>query len=150
MKKMKFLHGFLVTIIVLNTLFFFAQIYNFTVFEGAFKYSEIVLELIVILMSIIGLFFLQRSLNAIIKNGFFNTMAFSNFKKSGSFFLLAGFGSIILSAVVIIGNSYDILELLSSSLGQDILLIIIGFSLFIIADVFENGNILKIENDLTI
>ncbi len=150
MKKIKFLHGFLVTLLVLNTLFFFAQIYNIAVFEGEFEYSEYVLGQSVILISIIGLFFLQRALYSIIKNGFFNNTAYSNLKRAGLFFLMVGFGSIILNVVIIMRNSYDILELLYSNLGQDVLLIIVGFSLFILADVIQNGNILKNENDLTI
>mgnify|MGYP003629343613 CR=1 FL=1 len=150
MKKIKFLHGFLVTLLVLNTLFFIAQIYNITMFEGEFEYSHYVLGQGVILISIIALFFLQRALYSIIKNGFFNKFAHTNFKWAGLFFLLTGFGSIILNVVIIVRNSYDILELLNSNLGQDLLLIMVGFSLFVIADVVQNGNILKTENDLTI
>ena len=150
MKKIKFLRGFLIILLVINTLFFIAQIYNITVFEGGFEYSEYLLGQSIILISIVGLFFLQKALYSIIKNGFFNHSAYFNFKRAGLFFLLAGFGSIILNVVIIVRNPNDVLELLHSSLGQNFLLIMVGYSLFIIADVVKNGSILKTENDLTI
>jgi hypothetical protein len=150
MKKIKFLNVFLIILLVLNILFFIARIYNIAVFEGEVEYSEYSLGQSIVLVRIIGLFFLQRAFYSIIKNDFFNDFSNFNFKRSGLFFLLAGFGSIILNVIIIIRNSYDAEEFFYSNLGQDLLLIVIGFSLFIIADVIQNGNVLKTENDLTI
>ena len=149
-KKIKSLHRFLITLIVLNTLFFVAKIYNILVFEGEFEFSEIVLNISISLIVIAGLCFLQSALFSIIKKGFFNNNAYNNFKNSGIFFLVAGSGGAIIDIVMIIRTSDNIFELLYSNLGSDFLLIMIGFSLFTLADLVQNGNFIKTENDLTI
>ena len=94
--------------------------------------------------------FLQSALFSIIKKGFFNNNAYNNFKNSGIFFLVAGSGGAIIDIVMIIRTSDNIFELLYSNLGSDFLLIMIGFSLFTLADLVQNGNFIKTENDLTI
>ncbi len=150
MRKIKFLHGFLVILLFLFTLSIFAQFYSFKIFEGEFKYSDFIINMSISLITIISLFFLQRALYAIIRNGFFNNIAYFNLKKVGLFFLIAGFGGAIFDIVMISRISDDVIESLYSNLGHDILLVMVGFSLFILADVIQNGSILKQENVLTI
>ena len=150
MRKIKFLHGSLVILMLLFTLSFFTQIYSFTIFEGEFKYSEFIIYMSISLIIIISLFFLQRALYSIIRNGFFNNLTFFNLKKAGLFLLMAGFGGAIFDLVMISRMSDYIIESLYSNLRHDTLLIIVGFNLFILADVIQNGSILKQENELTI
>ncbi|PWH83741.1 hypothetical protein DIS18_04085 [Algibacter marinivivus] len=150
MKKIKFLHGLLIVLLTLFTISFFAELYNFKTFEGEYLYSHFIINMSISLIIIIGLFFKQRALYSIIRKGFFNSTIHANFKKAGLFFLIAGFGGVVFDVVMISKISDRIVELLYSNLGKDFLLIMVGFSLFILADIIQNGSNLKLENDLTI
>lgn len=150
MEKIKYLHRFLVPLFLLFIIKFFAEFYNFKIFEGEHLYSHFVINISISLMIIVGLFFLERALYSVVRNGFFSNTIYSNFRRAGLFFFIAGFGRAIFDVVIIFRISDRIIELLYSNLGQDFLLLMVGFSLFILADIIKNGNILKMENDLTI
>lgn len=121
----------------------------FESFEGI-TYSDFVITICFSVITIIGLFFLQRAFYFIIKKGIFNTGATSNFKKAGLFFLVPGIGSTLFNTVMIFKDSNHASHNFFFNFEKDFLLIMIGFGLFILADIIENGKILKQENELTI
>ncbi len=99
------------------------------------------------ILTFIGLLFIKNGLGVIIKEGFFNLKSATKFKTGGKLFLISGCLSLIFSIVL----TYSSQELiLFGVMGQDFLLLVIGFSLYIIADILQNGNQLKQENELTI
>ena len=158
MKKIKFLNAFIILLIILFIVNYLTNIYlefftnllvtyetgsNKYIFGSYTRYAGTIISL----FTFIGLFFIQRGLYATIKNGFFNQSSASRFKISGMLFLVSGILSLIFN-VLLFSNSQEIA--LVTNFGQDLLLILIGFSLYIIADIIINGKILKQENDLTI
>lgn len=149
MRKIKILHGILVILL----LFFCLNIYNmfiiFKTFVGI-SYSDYIITICFSVITIIGLFFLQRAFYLIIKKGVFNTGTNSNFKKAGLFFLISGVGSTLFNSYMIFTDSDNTSHNFFFNFEKDFLLIMIGFGLFILADIIKNGNILKQENELTI
>ena len=121
----------------------------FKTFEGI-TYSDFIITIIFSVITIIGLFFLQRAFYLIIKKGIFNTSTISNFKKAGWFFLISGIGSTLYNNFMIFTDSDNTSHNFFFNFEKDFLLIMIGFGLFILADIIKNGNILKQENELTI
>jgi len=152
MKKIKFLNGFVVLLILLHTAGFVSNIY---ISEFSAKYKNafntdtyfgsymVYIYLFLRIILIIGLIYIQRGLTIIIRNGFFNKRSSNSLKKAGFFFLISGVLNTIIHLIEYypLGNIY---------LGQDFLILLIGFSLYIIDDIIDNGNTLKQENDLTI
>ncbi len=158
MKKIKFLNAFIILLIIIFIINYLTNIYleffenlsgvyetgsNKYIFGSYTRHTGTIISL----FTFIGLFFIQRGLYATIKNGFFNQSSATKFKISGMLFLVSGILSLIFD-VLLFSNSQEIA--LVTNFGQDLLLILIGFSLYIIADIIINGRILKQENDLTI
>lgn len=149
MKKIKFLNRFLITLLLLFVSGFFMNFYNFRVFKGIL-YFDFIMYSCFALSIIIGLFFVQRALSLIIKNGIFNNIAAKKLKNGGLFFLISGLGSILYRIIIFIRKPDPNSEFFFSNVEKNFLLIMIGFSIYIMADVIKNGNLLKQENELTI
>lgn len=158
MKKVKFLNSFILILIVIYLIHFLGNAYltYFTEFIEPFKhlyksslfgYYTQFIGLAFSVITFIGLLFIKSGLGEIIKGGFFNVNSATKFKTAGKLFLISGFLSLLFSSVLLF-RSEEILFL--GELGQNFLLMIIGFSLYIIADILQNGNFLKQENELTI
>ena len=149
MRKIKFLHGFLIFLLLIFCLNIYNTFIIFKSFEGISN-SDFIITIIFSVITIIGLFFLQRAFYFIIKKEIFNTSTISNFKKTGLFFLISGIGSTLFNSYMIFTDSDNTSHNFFFDFEKDFLLIMIGFGLFILADIIENGNILKQENELTI
>lgn len=159
MKKIKFLNGLVIILIIIYVLHFVTNIYltfftpHFMNFSDEFYkkfifgyYTQFV-GLIFSVITFIGLFFIQQGLKTTIKEGFFNKKSSFKFKTGGQLFLISGVLSLVFDLSLVY---YSVSISLFESLGQDFLLIMVGFGLFVFADVIQNGNILKQENELTI
>lgn len=149
MKKIKFLHGFVITLTLLFTIGFLTTIHIHNSFEGQ-QYIDAKITSFFSLLLILGLFFIQRALFSIIKKGYFNSIASKRFKIAGMFFVITGFGSAIFSVIVLTREIGTNSQFLLHNFILDFLLVMIGFGLFIFADVIKKGNILEQENQLTI
>ncbi|TXE17815.1 DUF2975 domain-containing protein [Psychroserpens burtonensis] len=159
MKKIKFLDGFVLVLIVIYFIQFMANFYlvvyppDFMNFPKGhelhfvFGYYTQFVSLAFSVISFTGLFFVKSGLGEIIRSGFFNSKSATKFKTAGKLFLVSGFLNMVFNMVLLL-RSEEILFL--GETGQSSLLVIIGFSLYIISDILENGNLLKQENDLTI
>ena len=95
----------------------------------------------------VALFFVKNGLSITIKKGFFNQNSSKKFLVAGQLFLISGVLSLLWDYALIITSKGGIHF---SELSSDILLILIGYSLLIIADYISSGNEIKQENDLTI
>ena len=149
MRKIKFLHGFLIFLLLIFCLNIYNTFIIFKSFEGISN-SDFIITIIFSVITIIGLFFLQRAFYFIIKKGIFNTSTISNFKKGGLFFLISGIGTTLFNTFMIFTDSDNTSHNFFFNFEKDFLLIMIGFGLFILADIIENGYIFKQENELTI
>ena len=149
MKKIKVLHWFLVILMVLFAIGLLTNFYVFKDFEGS-KYLNFLITSAFATLIVFGLFFMQRALFQIIKNGYFNTIVGVNFKRSGLCFLLSGFGSAIFNIFIFNKDGFPNSEVLLLNLITYFLLIMIGLGLLVILEFVENGNVLQQENDLTI
>ncbi len=149
MRKIKFLHGLLIFLLLIFCLNIFQMYIIFKSFDGI-SYSDFIITICFSIITIIGLFFLQRAFYLIIKKGIFNIRTISNFKKAGLFVLISGIGSTLFNSYMIFTDSEITSHNFFFNFEKDFLLILIGFGLFILADIIENGNILKQENELTI
>lgn len=158
MKKIKILNGFVLVLIVIYLLHFVGNVYltffiDFTnQFEELYKdfifgyYTQFV-SFAFSVVTFIGLLFIKNGLVEIIKKGFFNVMSAAKLKTAGKLFLVSGFFSLMFN-IVLLFRSEEVLFF--GEMGQSFLLMIIGFGLYIIADILQNGNLLKQENELTI
>ena len=159
MRKIKFLNGFVIVLILIYIVHFIGNFYLsfFSDFvkpfddemykDFIFGYYTQFVGLTFSILTFIGLLFIKNGLGVIIKEGFFNLKSATKFKTAGKLLLLSGFLSLMFS-IILFYSSRDITLL--GVIGQDFFLIVIGFSLYIIADVLQNGNLLKQENELTI
>lgn len=158
MKKIKYLHAFVIGLIVIYILFFIGNAYitfftNLThQFEELYKtfifgyYTQFV-GIFFSVFTFIGLVYIEKGVRITVKKGFFNAKSSQHFITAGKYFLVSG----------ILGGVFDLVIFFCSdgvsgfaSLGLNFLLIIMAFVLYIIADIIKNGNELKTENDLTI
>lgn len=158
MNKIKFLNGFVLVLIVIYLIHFLGNTYLafFTDFIEPFEhlykdfifgyYTQFV-GLVFSVVTFISLFFIKNGLGEIIKEGFFNAHSATQFKTAGKLFIISGFLNLVFSMVLLF-RSEEVLFL--GEIGQSFLLMIIGFSFYIIADILQNGNLIKQENDLTI
>jgi len=158
MRKLKFLNVFVIVLIIIYIIHYLTTVYLefFTNFLDSYKavsenfvfgyYTQYV-GMIISILTFIGLFFIQKGLSTTIKNGFFNQSNATKFKIAGQLFLVSGVLSLIFEALLFY-NSQEITFI--PKLGQNLLLIIISYSLFIIADIIIKGSLIKQENDLTI
>ncbi|WP_170148510.1 hypothetical protein [Lacinutrix venerupis] len=100
------------------------------------------------LILFIALFFLKNGLKLTISKGFFNQKSSEKLKIAGNLFLIYGVLCLIWDTILLFYSKGELYFV--AGISSDILLILIGFSLFIIVDFIDNGNILQQENDLTI
>jgi hypothetical protein len=158
MIKIKLLNAFVIGLIIIYVLHFSGNIYItfFTELTSQFDdlYKEFIfgsytqyVSLVLSIITFFGLLFIKSGLGKIIKEGLFNSDSAIQFKMGGKLFLLSGSLSLIFNIMLFYGS----IEIaLLALMGQDFLFIIIGFSLYIIADILQNGTLLKQENELTI
>ena len=160
MKKIKILHWFVIILITSYSLYFLANMYltfyppEFMNFNKEFYnkfifgyYTQFV-GLVFSIVLFIALFFLKNGLNLTIKKGFFNQNSSVNLKTAGKLFLIYGLLNLIWDTILLFYSKGELY--FAAGISSDMLLILIGFSLFIIVDFIDNGNILQQENDLTI
>jgi len=159
MRKIRLLSIFVIGLIAIYVLFFIGNIYVefFSEFMDPYRYlyddfifgyytQQLVLQFFSVL-SFIGLIYIRKSLKITLKNGLFNSKSSQNFISAGKYFFISG----------ILGVLFDIAVFFHSdgmtgfaSFGQNFLLIILAFVLYIVADIIKNGNDLKIDYELTI
>ena len=158
MKKIKFLHGFVLVLIVIFALFFIGNMYiiffsSFMepldyLYEGfIFGYYTRFVGLFLSFWTFLGLLFVKKGLGITLKNGMFQSQSSRSFITAAKFFFISG----------ILGGAFDVAIFIRAegtagvdSFAQNLLLIILAFVLYIIADIIKNGNELKIDNELTI
>jgi len=168
MKKIKYLHWFIIGLIVLYTFNYIGSIYvdfftDFTeVTLGDFDYSQFLfgrytsyVAMFLSLFTFIGFIFIKKGLQQIIQNGIFNGKSSEHILNAGRFFTVSGILGFIFNIAISIHSSgdrgnMDSIIMRLDSLIVNFLLIILAFVFFIIADIIKNGNELKTENDLTI
>ena len=158
MKKIKLLNAFVLGLIIIFVLFFIGNVYVtfFSEFMGQFEglYDDFIfgyytsfVTLFFSVISFIGLIYIKKGLGITLKNGLFNAKSSQNFITAGKYFFISG----------ILGGLFDVTLFFRSGgttgfsvFGQNFLLIILAFVLYIIVDIIKNGNELQIDNDLTI
>lgn len=160
MKKIKFLHGFVVALIIAYIFSFVGNIY-LTIYTPAFMdfsdefyenfifgyYTQYV-SLSFSLIPFAALFYIQKGLNITIKKGFFNRNISNKFKVACTLFLIFGVLSLLWDSTLLIYSKGEFLFV--ERIGQDILLILMGFGFLIATDFINNGNTIQQENQLTI
>ena len=160
MKKIKVFHWFVIILILGYSLSFLANMYltfytpDFMNFNKEFYdkfifgyYTQFV-GLVFSLIVFVALFFLRKGLSLTINKGFFNQNSSEKLKIAGILFLIYGVLSLIWDSILLFyskGEFYFV-----AAMSTDVLLILIGFCLFIIVDFIDNGNTLQQENNLTI
>jgi hypothetical protein len=118
-------------------------------FENAlFGHYKFFIDLIFSFIFLIGVFFIQRALNHMVRNGVYNPMTPSLLRKGGLFFMVSGFCATIINLIVPLiifnRNFFDMF------IGNDFFVLIIGLGLRYVSDIIQGGIFLKKENDLTI
>lgn len=105
------------------------------------------INILLSILSFVSLLYVQSALSNCIKKGYFNYRSASKFRYAAIFLLLAGG----------VGLIFDLIWFWTSkgattftSLGMDFYMLIIAFSLYVIADVIENGSLMRQDNELTI
>ncbi|WP_040280563.1 DUF2975 domain-containing protein [Psychroserpens damuponensis] len=158
MKKIQFLNGFVLLLIILYVINFLGNAYLtwfsdfLTQFEHLYEnfifgyYTQFV-GLVFSIITFIGLLSVKSGLKEIIKQGFFNSISAGKFIIGGKLFLISGLLNFIFNLILLFRSEE---MLFVGEIGQSFLLMIIGFSLYIISDILQNGNLLKQENELTI
>lgn len=158
MKRIKLLNAFILFLILIKLVFFIGNIYILSFTEFGTDIKEVDEQLVfgsftsdvhstLSFILFFGLIFIHLGLKKVIEMGYFNHKSATNFKKGGLFFLISGVASFIIeSYFYFVTKSIALLGFI----GQDLLILLIGFSLYIIADVIENGSLMRQENELTI
>ncbi len=158
MKKIKLLNGFILFLILITLIFFIGNIYisSFTEFGSELNKMDDQLILgsytrtiqsIVSFIICFGLFFVHVGLRKVIEKGYFNKLGAENFRRGGLFFLCSGIASLIIEFYLFVATK-DVAYL--GFMGQDFLILLIGFGLYIVADFIQNGSLIKQDNELTI
>lgn len=158
MKKLKPLYWLTLLSIVLYAIQYLINVYflfnppSFLSFSEEF-YSQFILgyytQFVGFAFSIlifIALFFIKSSIKGTIKNGYFNVKSFTSFRIAGSLFLISGSLSFLWDVILIWYSKGK----MTNSVTSDLLLVLIGFGLWVISDIVKNGYLIKQENDLTI
>ncbi len=156
MKKIKLLYGLLTLVNVLSILMISTQLillvipdlYHSKVYDNFVlgKYNHLVLSTLLSLI-VYGSFIIQQGINAIIKNGFFNTKSEIKFRKAGMLLILFTFLRVLY--ILVINSEFALSELINN-LVLALLVSIVGIGLLIFSDFIKDGEILQQENDLTI
>lgn len=158
MKKIKFLNAFIIIMMAFQILNITTNIYlvEMSDFGETLKamYEKVVfgqvtpyIQMILSILTFVGLIYVQRAIHNCIKEGYFNSRSISKFKYAAFFLLLTGSLSL----------SFDLISFWTAegqpnftNLGTDFFMLIIAFCLYIIADVIENGSLIRQDNELTI
>ena len=117
--------------------------YENVVFGQATPYINILL----LTLSFVSLFYVQSALSNCIRNGYFNVRSARKFRYAALFLLLSGGVGLIFDSIWFWTSKG---ETTFTSLGMDFFMLIISFSLYVIADVIENGSLMQQDNELTI
>jgi len=146
MKRIKLLHGIIITLVILLIARSFFLIFSIPL--GLMK--NIIINIPVLLL--LGLIYIERGLSYCIKNGYFNSKSILKFKRGGLFFIFSGLISLIMGAIMLFFQTNTILvqNLMYQNISKSFLILVIGLGLVIISDFIKKGNIIQSENDLTI
>ena len=94
-----------------------------------------------------GLMFVHLGLSKVIEKGYFNEKSAMDFRRGALFFLISGIASLIIeSYLYFVTKTVALLGFI----GQDLFILLIGFTLYIVSDFIQNGNLIKQDNELTI
>ncbi len=158
MKKIKLLNAFVLFLILIMLIFFVGNIYilSFTEYGSDLKAIDDQLILgsytrdvqsIVSFILFFGLMFVHLGLNKVIEKGYFNEKSAMDFRRGALFFLISGIASLIIeSYLYFVTKTVALLGFI----GQDLFILLIGFTLYIVSDFIQNGNLIKQDNELTI
>ncbi|MBC2843656.1 DUF2975 domain-containing protein [Winogradskyella flava] len=159
MKKIKFLHYFVIALLLINIIWFLRYIYYQPKFHKLFfniaevqnyaPYKDVnfLVDMFFYLLTIVGLFFIHLGLYDFIKKGFFNTKSYSRSRRAALLFVISGSFNFVFHVVNPLFKGRNFFELF---IGNDFLILVLGIGLYVLADLVQNGNVLKQENDLTI
>jgi len=158
MKKIKLLNGFVLFLILINLVFFIGNLYvsSFTEFGADLnKIDENLIlgshtrdiQSIFSFILIFGLIFVYLGLKKVVGKGYFNADNVKVFKIAGTFFIISGLARLSLESYLFYATQ-DVAHL--GFMGQDLFILLIGYGLFIIADITENGSLMQQDNELTI
>ncbi len=158
MRKIKILNGFIIFMIAFHIFSFVTNIYLTELSEYGENlkaaYDQVVfgqftpyIHIVLSLFTFIGLIYVQRALSNCIKKGYFNARSASKFRYAALFLLLAGGVGLIFDSIWFWTSEG---ETTFTSLGMDFFMLIIAFSLYVIADIIENGSLMRKDNELTI
>ena len=158
MKKIKFLNGFILFLLTIHVIFFIGNIYisSFTefgadinkidenlIFGSYTRYIQSTFSLILFF----GLIFIHLGLRTLIEKGYFNTESASDFRKGGLFFLISGILSLVMETYLFLVTKV-IAHL--GFMAQEFLILLMGISLYILADFIQHGSLMRQDNELTI
>lgn len=158
MKKIKILNYLVILLFMVNVIWFVQHfIFSIKVINDdvlismveniVFKHYKFFIDLSFSFIFLIGLYFIQRGLNSIVRNGFFYNTSKSLLRKGGLFFIISGFLGSLFNIIIPLFKGVDFFKMF---LGNDFLVFVLGLSLFFVSDIIKEGNLLKKENDLTI
>ena len=146
MKKIKFLYGFIIILI----LFFVVRFVSILIVSPTELKLQIILTNTPVFL-FFGLIFLERGLYYSIKKGYFNAQSIFKFKLGGYLFLFSGLITLIKSVLLLIKNDGPQLKMiLQQDISESFLILIVGLGLVVISDFIRKANLLQGENDLTI
>ena len=158
MKKIKILNYLVIVTLLINVVWFTRNLFhldvalkivsNVTLYEYSFmREYGIQIHMFFTFLFIIGIFLVQRGLYNIVKKGFFNNKSKSLFRKGGILFIISGLCPFIINVVIPVFEGRNFFEMF---IGNDFLTLTIGLSIYLTADLIQDGSLLKQENELTI
>ena len=158
MKKIKLLNGFIIFMIAFHILSFATNIYLTEISEFGetlrAHYDQVVfgqmttyIHIALSIFTFTGLIYIQSALSNCINKGCFNVRSAKKFKMAGLFLFFSGGFGLIFDLILFRKSEGD---LLFGYLGMGFFMLIIAYSLYIIADVIENGSLMRQDNELTI
>ena len=158
MKKIKILNRFIIFMIAFHVFSFATNIYlaEFSQFSKMLKrandqiffgYATPYIHVFLSIFTLIGLIYVQRAISGCIHKGYFNVRSANKFRRAGLFLFLSGGFGLIFDLILFwqseVGTHFGYL-------GMGFFMLIIAFSLYIIADVIEHGSLMRQDNELTI
>jgi hypothetical protein len=127
--------------------------YNLTSEQITWMYKDSIfgnfshyIMLVRVTVLISGIVYIQKGLQAFIREGFFNFKSSKRFKIGGYLLSITSIFSIIVSLL----NMKKSIKGEFSSIIMELLLLAIGIGLLALSDVIKKGNIIETENNLTI
>ncbi len=159
MKKIKVLHYLVLVLITINIIWFLRYIYyQPKIYKIIFKTAEaqnyapyqdinFLVDMFFYFLVIVSLFSIDFGLFSLIKKGFFNAKSYSWFRIAGLLLVISGFCNLVLHVIIPLYKGMKFFELF---IGNDFLILVLGIGLYALADIIQNGSLLKQENELTI